>query len=501
MFVERLSLVLKKITGLLLMLLMSWLNLASATEWDYMLTDPVNLVHEDVLIIDETDSGVFGTVENKLYSTDEGYLFKQYIITKFVKPEPITYVYDRVFYLDQDYAIIKGYELTSVNQHQSKVYFKTENCRPFPLLHIYDASDKSLIRSILLKAGPIHYSDTIAYKIIADNGLAANSSYEFTLLDTEELASYTAEIHIGEIQLHLWEDQLLELVPIHFPSETYIVDAQGKIYEVATLKASAKATTNPDLAAVNSLLLNAFNKTANVWIDRPQDSYFSLIEASGVRLDRYNLSDNRQKITEYVAHNQFERIMLRVKQDKTDYRYKAFLPIDLDEKPGLVTYLGTNNLIDPTPSEIQSLAKQIVADEDDVWQASLQILDYVSTFIKPQFLLKPLSTAEIISTHHGDLPEYVTFFAALARAAGIPTRIAGGLRYYNNSWCGWLWNEVWVGQWVAVDPFYRQTAPDALVIKLASGRCIADLDLSSQNCFRDLTIKIRQVDSLVDYDN
>ena len=60
-------------------------------------------------------------------------------------------------------------------------------------------------------------------------------------------------------------------------------------------------------------------------------------------------------------------------------------------------------------------------------------------------------------------------FTALARAAGIPSRVAAGVVYMEGAFYYHAWSEVWLGQWVAVDPVLNQFPADATHIKFIQG--------------------------------
>lgn len=77
--------------------------------------------------------------------------------------------------------------------------------------------------------------------------------------------------------------------------------------------------------------------------------------------------------------------------------------------------------------------------------------------------------------------------AAISRAAGLPTRIALGERYQGNIWLGHLWNEVWLGEWVTVDPSHNQVSPDALLIKFVA----SDTIMGTQGVRTDLINKLK----------
>ena len=57
----------------------------------------------------------------------------------------------------------------------------------------------------------------------------------------------------------------------------------------------------------------------------------------------------------------------------------------------------------------------------------------------------------------------------MARSLGLPVRTAVGLVYLDGSFYYHAWPEVWLGEWVAVDPTFRQTPADAAHIRFVVG--------------------------------
>jgi transglutaminase-like putative cysteine protease len=83
------------------------------------------------------------------------------------------------------------------------------------------------------------------------------------------------------------------------------------------------------------------------------------------------------------------------------------------------------------------------------------------------------SALDVLENPRGDCNEHAVLYAALARALGIPTRIAAGLvylpsdggRFYYHAW-----NEVHIdGAWRPVDPTFDQAEADAARIRLVVG--------------------------------
>jgi transglutaminase-like putative cysteine protease len=79
------------------------------------------------------------------------------------------------------------------------------------------------------------------------------------------------------------------------------------------------------------------------------------------------------------------------------------------------------------------------------------------------------SALDVWSRRAGDCNEHSVIFAALARAAGIPTRVVAGLLYADGRFFYHAWNEVHVGQWVAVDALMNQVPADPTHIRLVIG--------------------------------
>ncbi len=75
-----------------------------------------------------------------------------------------------------------------------------------------------------------------------------------------------------------------------------------------------------------------------------------------------------------------------------------------------------------------------------------------------------------LDTRQGDCNEHAALFAALARRAGIPTRIAAGVTYHAGAFYYHAWNEVCLdGRWIALDTTTNQLPADVTHIKFVNG--------------------------------
>jgi hypothetical protein len=79
------------------------------------------------------------------------------------------------------------------------------------------------------------------------------------------------------------------------------------------------------------------------------------------------------------------------------------------------------------------------------------------------------SAVQVLEARRGDCNEHTVLYVALARALGLPARTAVGLVYVNGAFFYHAWPEVWLGEWVAVDPTFGQHPADAAHLRFVVG--------------------------------
>lgn len=138
-------------------------------------------------------------------------------------------------------------------------------------------------------------------------------------------------------------------------------------------------------------------------------------------------------------------------------------------------YLGPNEITQSDSEQIRGLAHQIVGDETDAWAAAQKLLSWVYRNIgKVTSEPRPISAVEVLAQRKGDCTEHAVLLAALAKAVGIPPRIVTGLVYINGSYGYHEWNELYVGEWVSMDPSWGKHVLGAGHIQLSSEAADAD---------------------------
>jgi hypothetical protein len=139
--------------------------------------------------------------------------------------------------------------------------------------------------------------------------------------------------------------------------------------------------------------------------------------------------------------------------------------------PAAAEYLRCDALVQCDQPPIRDLAAAIVRGETDPWRRAVLIERWVHDHVVKKPVPALPSALDVLATREGDCTEHTVLFTALARAAGIPTRMAAGLVWSDEvgAFAYHAWPEVDVGRWVWTDPTLGQDVADATHLKLASG--------------------------------
>jgi len=132
-------------------------------------------------------------------------------------------------------------------------------------------------------------------------------------------------------------------------------------------------------------------------------------------------------------------------------------------------YLKPSVTIQSDAPEIKAKLIEAIGSEKDGVAAARKLVSWVFTVVEKQATASFPNALDVLKTLKGDCNEHAVLFAALARAAGIPTRTAVGLLYMNRAFYYHAWNEVYLGKWIPVDATFGEFPASALHLKLAQG--------------------------------
>ena len=135
----------------------------------------------------------------------------------------------------------------------------------------------------------------------------------------------------------------------------------------------------------------------------------------------------------------------------------------------LAHWLAPAPLIQSDDPRLQAQARLIIGREQDPARAARDLAAWVRAHVKRQSTAVVPSAVRVLETRVGDCNEHAVLFVALARAAGLPARTAAGLvpvdgRFYYHTWA-----EVYLGDWVAVDPMLDEFPAGAAHVRFSIG--------------------------------
>jgi transglutaminase superfamily protein len=146
-------------------------------------------------------------------------------------------------------------------------------------------------------------------------------------------------------------------------------------------------------------------------------------------------------------------------------------PADTD----LARFLRPELFLESDAPEIVAEARKAAAGATEPRLIAERLTRYVNALLEKKPTVSLPSAVEVLRTKVGDCNEHTALYVAMARALGLPARVAVGLVYVRGGFYYHAWPEVYVaaakgrGQWMPVDPTLDQFPADATHIRLARG--------------------------------
>jgi hypothetical protein len=186
------------------------------------------------------------------------------------------------------------------------------------------------------------------------------------------------------------------------------------------------------------------------------------VQLTGVSLGGFDLEGGRQRLSGDTLRIVRESEIILSADWSLANRSRGF-------RERFAPELAAEPLLQVNEREIVALAVRIAGDERDPRVVAERINRWVHDSITKEITVTLPSALQVLRTRRGDCNEHTQLFVALARAAGIPTRIATGLAYVNGKFYYHAWPEVRLRDWVAVDPTFGQFPADAAHLRFVRG--------------------------------
>jgi hypothetical protein len=132
-------------------------------------------------------------------------------------------------------------------------------------------------------------------------------------------------------------------------------------------------------------------------------------------------------------------------------------------------YTAPEPLIQSNDHDLWQLAYRIQHFEHDPKVVASQLNDWVRDSIHDRVTFGVPSALQVLKSRVGDCNEHTQLYVAFARAIGLPARVAAGLAYVDGKFYYHAWPEVFIGDWVRVDPTFGQFPADAAHLRFTIG--------------------------------
>jgi transglutaminase-like putative cysteine protease len=148
--------------------------------------------------------------------------------------------------------------------------------------------------------------------------------------------------------------------------------------------------------------------------------------------------------------------------------------------------LAAEPLLQSNDIAIVQKAIAITGLERDARRVAERLNRWVHDSLAKEVTFSVPNALQVLRTRRGDCNEHTQLYVALARAVGLPARIATGLAHVRGKFYYHAWPEVWLDEWVPVDPTFGQFPADAAHLRFVVGglsqqaellRLIGNLDI------------------------
>jgi hypothetical protein len=291
------------------------------------------------------------------------------------------------------------------------------------------------------------YFDVVLAELIARQ--AGQKSFRLNLFDPSDIKIDSMQVEIFRADNTEIEASVKDLI-----TSRYRIARDGQIEEIRFIELGSRAYRTDAADAQNITYLNtADGYTLTV---RSQKSFPNVFKVSRALLqvrwkkipfEEFRLEDNRQKIVrKNELGDQFEAVLEMTSPPTPAKETAGQAPCEQG-----AAFLSEDDYIKPKDLGIRRQSTAIVGETKSPSEIVGKILKWVNSNVVSDFIAETLTGPEVLRKKRGKCSEYAILFASLARAAGIPTRIVLGELYSGGVWMGHMWDEVWLGEWTAVD--------------------------------------------------
>jgi len=343
---------------------------------------------------------------------------------------------------------------------------------------------------------PPIFSAVLPIRLAVGEGLEVGDRHRLPVFDPSSLSTRSVEVHVAEHDTLLVADSAeLDLasgrwVPAHFDSipswrlvEMYggiqvesWIDADGRIVRASSPLGFSMEKTEYELARqaqedarrlggspIDDDVILSTAIQSNIDLGEVENHEELRFVLSGVDLQGFQLDGGRQSLRgDTLVVRREDRAEIRPDFDDLPYPRMDFLE-----------YLQPEPLIQSDDEGIiqaaEAMARWEIIGRNDPLRVTRRLTMGIHGLLEKRITFSIPNAAQVLESGQGDCNEHTVLFVAMARGLGLPSRTAVGLVYVNDAFFYHAWPEVWLGQWVAVDPTFGQYPADAAHLRFVIG--------------------------------
>ncbi len=352
-------------------------------------------------------------------------------------------------------------------------------------------------------ASPPVFSSVLPIRVALGEGLEVGTRLRMPVFDPSTLSSRTVDVRILEhdtlvvpdsVELGTdgrWQVVGMDTVPAWRMAQVFggvslesWIDEDGRVIESSSPLGFSMERTEFELAnqaledargiearAVDEDVILATAIQSDVPLDDLDQRDELRFVLRGVDLEGFDLDGGRQRLVGDTL------VIRRERLEGLDASYSLPYPrMDLREA------LESEPLIQSSHPRIVEAARRAAfgpwsGRNADPLRTARRLNDWVHERLEKTITFSVPSALQVLETGQGDCNEHTVLYVAMARALGLPARTAVGLVYLDGAFFYHAWPEVWIDEWVAVDPTFGQAPADAAHIRFIVGGLAQQVDL------------------------
>src|SRR5687767_14713790 len=291
-------------------------------------------------------------------------------------------------------------------------------------------------------------------RVLATRGFKAGSRYQWTIFDPATLANAPVDVRIGEREVVRTRDGIIPAFRVDMAFQglkttSWVTDTGDVVREesplgLMTVRESpqeAQGLAVPNRVQQDLLRMSAVVPVMRRRIDEPRDVRRMVLRLEGAEIPGADLDSVGQTA---------DGSTVEIRDPQTLQAGPA--------DPAAATFLAPGPLLESDAPEIIAEVNVALKGITGARARAERLTRYVNALLDKKPTVSLPSAREVLRTKVGDCNEHTVLYVAMARALGLPARIAVGLVYLRGAFYYHAWPEVYVaetdgrGLWLPVDP-------------------------------------------------